>query len=98
MDRTQIKMRHNGLNYWTGREEFIRYFSQSLGMKEITIEGIGQRASMDELCHKLQYKGHITENPVENVWKIEDDDDYSENMKNGDKKVFMTLINELMII
>ena len=67
-------------------------------MKEITIEGIGQRASMDELCHKLQYMGHITENPVENVWKIEDDDDYSENMKNGDKKVFMTLINELMII
>ena len=66
-DWTRIKMKQNGLDYWTGREEYIPYFSKSLGMKKITIEGIGQRASMDELCHKLQYMGRILENLVENV-------------------------------
>ena len=62
-------------------------------MKEITIKGIGQRASMDEICHKLQYMGRILENPVENVWKIEDDDDddYLKNVKNGDVSVKMVL-------
>ena len=75
-------MEHNGLDYWTGREKCIRYFSKSLGIKEVTIEGIGQRASMDKICHKLQYMGRLLENPVENVWKIEDnDDDYIENVK-----------------
>ena len=92
-DRTRIKMKHSGLDYWTGREECIPHFSQSLRMKEITIEGIGQRASMDEICHKLQYMGRILENPVENVWKIEDDDDddYLKNVKNGDVSVKMVL-------
>ena len=91
-DRTRIKMKHSGLDYWTGREECIPHFSQSLRMKEITIKGIGQRASMDEICHKLQYMGHILENPVEEVWKIEeDDDDYLENVKNGDVSVKMVL-------
>ena len=91
-DRTQIKMKHSGLDYWTGREECIPHFSQSLRMKEITIEGIGQRASMDEICHKLQYMGRILENPVENVWKIEDDDDdFLKNVKNGDVSVKMVL-------
>ena len=95
-DRTRTKMEHNGLDYWTGREKSIRYFSKSLGIKEVTIEGIGQRASMDEICHKLQYMGHIIENPVENVWKIEDDDDdYLENVKNGDVSVRMVLDYEV---
>ena len=51
---------------------------------------------MDEICHKLQYMGHIIENPVENVWKIEDDDDdYLENVKNGDVSVRMVLDYEV---
>ena len=89
-------MKHNGLDYWTGREKCTRYFNQSPGIKEITIEGIGQRASMDEICHKLQYMGRLLENPVENVWKIEDnDDDYLENVKNGDVSVRMVLDYEV---
>ena len=67
-----------------------------MGIKEVTIEGIGQRASMDEICHKLQYMGRILENPVEEVWKIEDDDDdYLENVKNGDVSVRMVLDYEV---
>ena len=51
---------------------------------------------MDEICHKLQYMGRIIENPVEDVWKIEDDDDdYLENVKNGDVSVRMVLDYEV---
>ena len=47
---------------------------------------------MDEICHKLQYMGRILEKPVEEVWKIEEeDDDYLENVKNGDVSVKMVL-------
>ena len=80
-------MKHIEVDYWTGIKETYKW---------ITIEGIGQRASMDEICHKLQYMGHIIENPVENVWKIEDDDDdYLENVKNGDVSVRMVLDYEV---
>ena len=66
-------MKHIEVDYWTGIKETYKW---------ITIEGIGQRVSMDEICHKLQYMGRILENPVEEVWKIEeDDDDYLENVK-----------------
>ena len=76
-------MKHIVVDYWTGIKETYKW---------ITIEGIGQRASMDEICHKLQYMGRILENPVEEVWKIEeDDDDYLENVKNGDVSVKMVL-------
>ena len=76
-------MKHIEEDYWTGIKETYKW---------ITIEGIGQRASMDEICHKLQYMGRILENPVEEVWKIEeDDDDYLENVKNGDVSVKMVL-------
>ena len=76
-------MKHIEEDYWTGVKETYKW---------ITIEGIGQRVSMDEICHKLQYMGHILENPVEEVWKIEeDDDDYLENVKNGDVSVKMVL-------
>ena len=76
-------MKHIEVDYWTGIKETYKW---------ITIEGIGQRASMDEICHKLQYMGRILENPVEEVWKIEeDDDDYLENVKNGDVSVKMVL-------
>ena len=76
-------MKHIEEDYWTGIKETYKW---------ITIEGIGQRVSMDEICHKLQYMGHILENPVEEVWKIEeDDDDYLENVKNGDVSVKMVL-------
>jgi len=76
-------MKHIEVDYWTGIKETYKW---------ITIEGIGQRVSMDEICHKLQYMGHILENPVEEVWKIEeDDDDYLENVKNGDVSVKMVL-------
>ena len=76
-------MKHIEEDYWTGIKETYVW---------ITIEGIGQRVSMDEICHKLQYMGHILENPVEEVWKIEeDDDDYLENVKNGDVSVKMVL-------
>ena len=60
--------------------------------KWITIEGIGQRASMDEVCHKLSYMGRILERPVENTWKIGDgEDDYLKDIKNGDISVKMKL-------
>ena len=76
-------MKHIEVDYWTGIKETYKW---------ITIEGIGQRASMDEICHKLQYMGRILENPVEEVWKIEEDDDnYLENVKNGDVSVKMVL-------
>jgi len=76
-------MKHIEVDYWTGIKETYKW---------ITIEGIGQRVSMDEICHKLQYMGHILENPVEEVWKIEeDDDDYLENVKNGAVSVKMVL-------
>ena len=80
-------MKHIEEDYWTGIKETYKW---------ITIEGIGQRASMDKICHKLQYMGRILENPVEEVWKIEEDDDnYLENVKNGDVSVRMVLDYEV---
>ena len=85
-------MKHIEVDYWTGIKETYLRVNKKEAFKWITIEGIGQRASMDEVCHKLSYMGRILENPVENTWKIEDDeDDYLKDIKNGDISVKMKL-------
>ena len=85
-------MKHIEVDYWTGIKETYLRVNKKEAFKWITIEGIGQRASMDEVCHKLSYMGRILENPVENTWKIEDgEDDYLKDIKNGDISVKMKL-------
>ena len=85
-------MKHIEIYYWTGIKETYLRVNKKEAFKWITIEGIGQRASMDEVCHKLSYMGRILENPVENTWKIEDgEDDYLKDIKNGDISVKMKL-------
>ena len=85
-------MKHIEIDYWTGIKETYLRVNKKEAFKWITIEGIGQRASMDEVCHKLSYMGRILENPVENTWKIEDgEDDYLKDIKNGDISVKMKL-------